>query len=226
MKTSTASRDVTGITYLLLAGIIRERREGVQTRRSTVEQTAQARGAGGSSTFAASGSIRAAAASRTIGTVITRTRAIALGTLTVGTADAIDAVIFFGLRGARPVRIFQGIAGGLLGSAATRGGLLTAALGLAIHYVIAFGIVLTYNVASRRIDVLTKHPVVCGAIYGLLVYAFMNNVVIPLSAIGSQPFPRLAPLLNGLFIHMLGIGIPSALFAAAARPQSPASPLR
>jgi hypothetical protein len=152
---------------------------------------------------------------------MSRTRAIALGTLTVGTADAIDAVVFFGLRGARPVRIFQGIAGGLLGSAATRGGLRTAALGLTIHYAIAFGIVLTYSLASRRIPVLTKHPLICGAIYGLLVYAFMNNVVIPLSAIGSQPFPRLAPLLNGLLIHAFGIGIPSALFAAASRPHSP-----
>jgi hypothetical protein len=44
----------------------------------------------------------------------------------------------------------------------------------------------------------------------------MNLVVIPLSAIGPQRFV-FGPLVNGLLIHVLGIGIPSALFAAAAR---------
>jgi hypothetical protein len=80
--------------------------------------------------------------------------------------------------------------------------------------------VFVYAAASRRLAVLTRRPWLCGAIYGLGVYAFMNLVVIPLSAIGRQPFVC-GPLLNGLVIHVLGIGIPSALFAAAARRQSP-----
>jgi len=41
----------------------------------------------------------------------------------------------------------------------------------------------------------------------------MNLVVIPLSAIGAVrcSWPR---LVNGILIHVFGIGIPSALFAA------------
>ena len=79
-------------------------------------------------------------------------RAILYGTLVVGTLDAIDALVFFGLRsGATPVRIFQGIASGWLGRSASTGGLRTAALGLATHYFIAFGIVATYFVVSRRV---------------------------------------------------------------------------
>jgi hypothetical protein len=42
---------------------------------------------------------------------------------------------------------------------------------------------------------------------------FMNRVVIPLSAIGPQPFV-LAPFINGILIHIVGIGIPTALIAA------------
>ena len=147
-------------------------------------------------------------------------QAIALGTVVVGTLDALDALIFFGLRGAAPARIFQTIAGGLLGRDAYRGGLETAVLGLALHYFIAFAIVVTYNQASRAFDVLGRRPVICGAISGVGVYAFMNAVVIPLSALGPQRVAP-APFVNGILIHVLGVGIPSALFAAAARRQSP-----
>jgi hypothetical protein len=139
---------------------------------------------------------------------------IAAGTAVVGTLDALDAIIYVGLRGGTPVRMFQGIASGLLGRESFRGGAATAALGALIHYTIAFGIVLTYHVASRRIAVLTRRPFLCGALYGIGVYAFMNLVVIPLSAIGPQRF-TLAPFVNGILIHIVGIGIPSALFAAA-----------
>lgn len=41
-------------------------------------------------------------------------RAIAYGGLTVGVLDGLDAVVFFGLRGVPPLRIFQAIAAGLI----------------------------------------------------------------------------------------------------------------
>ena len=67
------------------------------------------------------------------------TQAVLYGTLVVGTLDALDAIVFFGLRsGAQPIRIFQGIASGLLGPAARQGGLQTAAIGVGLHYFIAF----------------------------------------------------------------------------------------
>jgi len=142
-------------------------------------------------------------------------RAILYGTLVVGTLDIVDAFVFFGLRsGASPVRILQSIASGWLGRAAYTGGAGAAVLGAMTHYFIAFGIVATYFVASRRFAVLTRHPIACGIVYGLLVYLFMNRVVIPLSAIGTATWPALPVLANGLLIHAFGIGIPSALFAA------------
>jgi hypothetical protein len=46
----------------------------------------------------------------------------------------------------------------------------------------------------------------------------MNHVVVPLSAAvtGAGPKP-LAVILNGLLIHMIGVGLPAALFAGMAR---------
>jgi len=147
-------------------------------------------------------------------------RAILYGTLVVGTLDIVDAFVFFGLRsGTTPVRILQSIASGWLGRAAYTGGAGAAALGAITHYFIAFGIVATYFVVSRRAAVLTRHPIACGMVYGLLVYLFMNRVVIPLSAIGAgaATWPALPVLVNGLLIHAFGIGIPSAVAAAAAQ---------
>jgi len=142
-------------------------------------------------------------------------RGLFYGTLAVGTLDALDAVIFFGFRGATPIRIFQSIAAGLLGRAAFSGGLPAAILGVALHYFIAFGIVLTYDVASRRIGVLRRHPIACGIAYGVVVYFVMNFVVIPLSAAAGGRFV-LPVFLNGIAIHMFGVGLPAAWFTTRA----------
>ena len=142
-------------------------------------------------------------------------RAILYGTLVVGTLDALDAIIFFGLRsGATPTRIFQGIASGWLGRASSSYGGYSVALGVASHYFIAFDIVATYFVVRRRIRLLTEHPIPCGITYGLIAYLVMNRFVIPLSAIGTASWPVLPVLANGLLIHAFGIGVPSAFFAA------------
>ncbi|HEX7242530.1 MAG TPA: hypothetical protein VF263_19730 [Longimicrobiaceae bacterium] len=148
---------------------------------------------------------------------MTPARAVLLGTLTVGVLDALDAVVFFGLRGVAPIRIFQSIASGLLGAAAYGGGLSTALLGAALHFLIALAVVGSYVLASRRFAVLARHPFVCGPLYGLLVYAVMNLAVVPLSAAVVGP-PSLPAVVNGLLIHVLGVGLPAALFARAARP--------
>lgn len=142
-------------------------------------------------------------------------QAILYGWLTVGTLDYLDAIVFSYLRsGATPVRVFQGVASGLLGRDAFQGGLQTFALGTGIHYFIAFCIVATYFALSRWLPALVERPWLYGAIYGVGVYFFMNRVVIPLSMIGTPRFV-LAPFVNGILIHICGIGIPAALFAAA-----------
>jgi hypothetical protein len=150
----------------------------------------------------------------------TPARALLLGGLTVGVLDGLDALIFFGLRGVPPARLFQGIASGLLGRSAFAGGMATAFLGVLLHFFIAFAVVTIYHVAARRLPGLTDRPWIYGPLYGLLVYAVMSFVVVPLSAIGARS-PSTGVLLNGLLIHALGVGLPAALSARAARARAP-----
>ncbi len=135
------------------------------------------------------------------------------GGLIAGVLDITDAFVFFGLRGAKPVRILQTIASGLLGSPAYKGGWRTAALGLALHFFIASSAATVYYLASRKFSLLTEHFVICGLVYGLGVYLFMNLVVLPLSAVSRGPMDTLG-LINGVLAIMLLVGLPIAFIAA------------
>ena len=140
---------------------------------------------------------------------------IVAGTLVIGTVDAAYAIIFWGMRGVAPIRIFQSIAAGLLGRAAFNGGLRSETLGLALHYCISLGIVVVYWIASRSLPLLMRRPIVCGAIYGVLVYLFMNYVVIPVSAAQRSRF-LLSWVVCSVIVHAFLIGVPAALFARKA----------
>ena len=145
-------------------------------------------------------------------------RALLFGTLAVGILDGLDAIIFFAVRnGVTPDRIFKSIAAGLLGPAARQGGAGTVLLGVGLHFFISFMVVLVFLIASRKLDVLTRHPVVSGVFYGIGVYLVMNLIVIPLSG-AAGPAPPLPVVTNGVLIHMFGVGLPASLAARAASP--------
>jgi hypothetical protein len=149
-------------------------------------------------------------------------RALLYGTLTVGVLDITDAFVFFGLRsGVAPIRILQSIASGLLGRASFSGGWRTGALGLALHFFIAFVVVLVFLLASRQLPVLRRHAVAAGLLYGIAVYLTMQFVVVPASAAAGGT-PAWPVALNGVLIHMFGVGLPAALAARAAGVQSAA----
>ncbi|MES1210747.1 MAG: hypothetical protein ABUL63_00305, partial [Acidobacteriota bacterium] len=110
-----------------------------------------------------------------------------------------------------PVLVLQSIASGLLGKGSYQGGAGSAALGFFLHFVIAFGATAVYYAASRKLRLLVEHPVLCGLLYGIAVYAFMNLVVLPLSVIAFKPSHTPASIAQGLVIHMLCVGLPIAL---------------
>ena len=136
------------------------------------------------------------------------------GGLTAGILDAILAVVLYR---ATPVAICHSIASGLLGRGAYEGGIATAVLGAALHFVIAFGAAATYATASVALPVLVRRAVPCGLAFGVGVYFFMNYVVLPLSAVSfARPF-HMALLTNGTWLggligHMFLIGLPIALW--------------
>ena len=130
--------------------------------------------------------------------------------LVSGALDITAALIVYARFGRFSVRLLQGIASGLLGQAAFQGGLATALLGLVCHFFIATSAAAVYFAASRRLPILIERALVSGALYGVVVYFFMQLVVIPLSAIGPRPFSLRATII-GIVIHIFCVGLPIAL---------------
>ncbi len=140
-------------------------------------------------------------------------RAIFWGGLIAGAMDITAACISGGLRtGASPVRVFQSVARGLIGADSFTGGFKTAALGLALHFLIATIWTAVFYLASRRLEFLVRQAVIWGALYGVVVYFFMYFVVLPLSAIHAKPssYP-FSSIIIGLAIHIFCVGLPIAL---------------
>jgi hypothetical protein len=138
---------------------------------------------------------------------------ILYGALVVGTLDLLDAFIFFGLRsGVTPGRILQSIAAGVYGRGASRMGIHGMGAGFLLHYFIAFLIVAIFYALSRAIPLLRRQTVAAGIVYGIAAYFVMNYAVIPLSATSRGPFV-LPVFINGILIHAIGVGLPSAWFA-------------
>jgi hypothetical protein len=127
-----------------------------------------------------------------------------------GVLDITAALVVYGYLGAKPMRLLQGIASGLLGPKAFDGGLAMALLGLLCHLVIAFGAATVYFVASRAIRILIDHAVASGVLYGVVVYFFMNRIVLPLSAAARRPF-SMKLMIIGVIIHIFCVGLPISL---------------
>jgi phage shock protein PspC (stress-responsive transcriptional regulator) len=137
-------------------------------------------------------------------------KAISIAGLTCGALDISAALVVYGLMGSKPLRLLQGIAGGILGPRTYSGGTSTALLGLALHFVIAFGAAAVFFLASRVVPLLLNHAVVSGVLYGIAVYFFMNRVVVQLSAATKFPF-SVKMMLIGVIIHIFCVGIPISL---------------
>jgi uncharacterized membrane protein YagU involved in acid resistance len=136
---------------------------------------------------------------------------ILLGGTLAGVLDILAAFLMSWPR-VPPVRVLQYIASGALGPSAFRGGAATAAVGLALHFVIAFAAAALYVAASRRWRVLTARPVASGSAYGVVVYAMMQLVVLPLSRVTrGTPTWRSVALMIG--IHIVCVGLPIAVAA-------------
>lgn len=135
--------------------------------------------------------------------------AIIAGGLLAGTLDAASAIHNFGWR------MFYGIASGLLGSKANPaagGGAMVWMLGVALHFLIAFGSAAAYCVSTRWLSCLRERFLVGGIMCGIAVFLAMNLVVLPLSAV---PFPvgpfTVQSLRLGLLYTTLLVGLPISL---------------
>ena len=141
------------------------------------------------------------------------------GGVLAGVLDIVYAFIWLGANGRTPQWVLQSVASGWLGRAAFSGGLGAAALGLASHLGISVAAAAIYGAAVRGSAWVRVHWIAGGIAFGVLVYLFMNFVVIPLSA---APFgPSWAPraFIQGFISHAVVVGLPIAwVWRRALRP--------
>jgi hypothetical protein len=135
-------------------------------------------------------------------------RAILTAGVVVGVLDISSAFVIWWQRGVTIQRGLQGIAAGLLGAKSYEGGMVTAGLGLALHFLIAFVVVSIFYLASRKIPFLTTQPLISGVFYGIGVYIVMYWFVLPTAF--STFRHRLSNELIEAAIHVCLIGLPTA----------------
>lgn len=139
-------------------------------------------------------------------------QAIALATVICGVFDAAAASVQATTLSIPIQRLWQSVASGILGPRAFERGAATVALGLALHFVIAFIISTIYVLAALRLPFLLQHPLLAGALYGIAVFLVMNFIVLPLSRRPKRPF-NLKFAATQFVIHIVIVGWSIALSA-------------
>ncbi|HET7202456.1 MAG TPA: hypothetical protein VFI92_03730 [Steroidobacteraceae bacterium] len=133
------------------------------------------------------------------------------------TLDIVYAIVRQAGRGRSPEWTLQSVASGWLGEDAFTSGSAGAALGLLSHYAILMVAAGLFVLASRRWPPLRTHAALAGLSFGVLVYLFMNFVVLPLSAFPFDLTYTAERLIEGFVSHALLVGLPIALAARRLR---------
>lgn len=134
---------------------------------------------------------------------------ILLTGLIAGTMDILAAI--FILAGGNAVGVFKGIASGAFGRAALDGGTEMVIWGAAFHYFIALSWTAAYFVLYPRLPFLKTNKWLNGVAYGIVVWSFMNLIVLPL--IGFPQRFSWTGVLTNIAILIVCIGTPVAVFA-------------
>jgi hypothetical protein len=135
--------------------------------------------------------------------------AIFFAGLLCGVMDITAAFITWWPKGVKPPRLLQGVAAGWLGPKSFDGGMATAALGLAFHFLIAFTAAAIFYVASRQLTFMINRPVVSGVLYGIAVYLVMYWVVMPLSNFHGTK--TVTSSIVAIITHIVCVGLPISL---------------
>ncbi|APV50084.1 hypothetical protein BWI17_10540 [Betaproteobacteria bacterium GR16-43] len=134
---------------------------------------------------------------------------LAGGTL-AGVFDILYAITFWHFNGRSALWVLQSVAMGWYGRASSTMGWTSGGIGLASHFAITIAVAALYGLTWRRVDWMRTRWVACGLFFGVLVYLFMNYVVIPLSAAPFRTPLTLSNLAQGFVSHALLVGLPIA----------------
>ena len=135
----------------------------------------------------------------------------AIATAISGTLDILFAMILTLAFGREIPNMLRYVASGPF-PAATGMGAGGAFLGLLVHFALMAIMAAVLMLYLRRNPDQVDHPVWVGVMYGLVTYAVMNWVVVPLRFDTPLPPSPLA-IATQIFAHIVLVGIPMALVA-------------
>ena len=127
--------------------------------------------------------------------------------LLAGTLDILAAI--FLLAGGNAVGTFKFIASGVFGKAAFEGGNDMVAWGVLFHFMIALSFTTAYFLMYPKLPFLKRNKWVNAVVYGCIVWAVMNLIVLPMSQVPQRPFNWEMALKN-IAILVVCIGLPVA----------------
>ena len=146
---------------------------------------------------------------------------IAIATAVAGTLDILFAMILTVLFGREIGNMLRYVGSGPF-PAAMDMGTGGAILGLLVHFglmaIMATVLILFVRQRPRLLD----RPVILGVVYGIITYAVMNLIVVPLR-FGAPLPPSALSIATQLFAHIALVGIPMALIAARTLKPAPSS---
>lgn len=136
-------------------------------------------------------------------------------TLVAGTLDILSALTYALLAGKNPLAVPVGIASAIWPGAVKAGG-PALLVGLLLHFAIMLVMAMVFVAAARKLPWLTARPVASGVLYGLVLWAVMNLIVLPLRWPALFPHFTAISLAEQVFSHTVLVGIPLAWMTSRA----------
>ena len=134
---------------------------------------------------------------------------LARATLVAGTLDILSALTYALMAGKNPLAVPVGIASAIW-PGAVKAGAPALLVGLLLHFAIMLVMVAVFIAAARRIPWLTRQPFASGLAYGLVLWAVMNLIVLPLRWPALFPHFTAVSLAEQVFSHTVLVGLPLA----------------
>ena len=144
-------------------------------------------------------------------------KSITLTALVAGTLDLAGAVVSYMLSrgGIFPKKILEYIAGGWYGGTALDGSLKMNIIGGLSHFFIATCWTVLFYLLYPRLRFLQKNSLISAVLYGLVIWAVMNLVVLPLSAWHAPVTVVPSEAAKAAFILIVCVGLPVAVGAGS-----------
>ena len=136
---------------------------------------------------------------------------IVLATLLCGTLDILLAIILTLSRGKDVGNMLRFVGSGPFPDA-TEMGTGGALIGLAVHFMLMAIMVTVFVIAARTSPRILDRPLVSGFVYGLITYALLDLVVVPLRFPAAWP-PSALSITTQLFAHVVLVGLTTAIIA-------------